>query len=86
MTSRFRNLRFGCTAAVLFLSLAAFIVSLPVEPYAESDTKRHLLVLHSYHRGFKWTDDITSGIESVLKKEDQNPALKLDYTNAFELD
>ncbi len=34
---------------------------------AQSDIKR-VLVLHSYHKGLGWTDSITAGIESVLKK------------------
>jgi ABC-type uncharacterized transport system substrate-binding protein len=35
--------------------------------HAASDNQS-VLVLNSYHKGFKWTDDITDGIESVLER------------------
>lgn len=31
-----------------------------------SKSKKHILVIHSYHQSFVWTDSISSGIESVL--------------------
>ncbi|RZT95661.1 PAS domain S-box-containing protein [Ancylomarina subtilis] len=31
-----------------------------------SENKKHILVIHSYHQGFVWTDSISEGIESVL--------------------
>ncbi|MFH1350023.1 MAG: hypothetical protein ABII26_03715, partial [Pseudomonadota bacterium] len=31
---------------------------------AESATNRNILVLNSYHRGYKWSDDIIRGIDS----------------------
>jgi len=33
---------------------------------AASKDKKHILVIHSYHQSFVWTDSISSGIESVL--------------------
>jgi signal transduction histidine kinase len=32
-------------------------------------TEKHVLVLHSYHQGLEWTDNITTGIQSVFKSE-----------------
>jgi GAF domain-containing protein/ABC-type uncharacterized transport system substrate-binding protein len=39
--------------------------------------QQQVLVLHSYHQGYKWTDDITEGIESVLGEE--NVDLRIEY-------
>jgi PAS domain S-box-containing protein len=51
----------------LFLSflliLASVISSFSSSP---SKDKKHVLVIHSYHQGFVWTDSISNGIESVL--------------------
>jgi len=30
------------------------------------ETKRHILLINSYHRGFQWSDDVISGIEKAL--------------------
>jgi PAS domain S-box-containing protein len=48
---------------------AALVIILLSAPLAKAqvDIKR-VLVLHSYHKGLGWTDSITEGIESVLKK------------------
>jgi len=42
----------------------ASIVSFPA--CAEDDSQKNVLVLNSYHQGYKWTDDITRGIRSTL--------------------
>jgi len=36
---------------------------------AEVMEKMDVLVLHSYHQGYKWTDDVNAGILSVLEGE-----------------
>lgn len=46
----------------VFLSFAAPVIT----AYAQDDAKKEVLVLHSYHKGYKWTDEITVGIEEVL--------------------
>jgi ABC-type uncharacterized transport system substrate-binding protein len=67
-------------AATLIVSLAAvlLIVSTCLS-YAQGNPKKHLLVLHSYHKGYKWTDDITDGIESTLKDEGGNIKIHYEY-------
>lgn len=49
--------------AVLWLTLMLF---LPVLVFADANEKR-VVVLHSYHQGFKWTDDISAGISEVMQ-------------------
>jgi len=52
----------------LFLSslliLASVLSAFSISP--SSKDKKHILVIHSYHQSFVWTDSISSGIESVL--------------------
>ena len=62
-------------AIILVLSVIALFAWL-VPPSFASETP-HILILHSYHRGYKWTDDISSGIRSVLG--DAKYALHFEY-------
>lgn len=48
-----------CLACLLILSLASL---------ASAATK-NVLILNSYHNGYKWTDDITRGVQSVLDEK-----------------
>ena len=52
----------------LFLSfilvLSCFLTAFSMSPINKS--KKHILVIHSYHQSFVWTDSISSGIEAVL--------------------
>lgn len=48
---------------IQFLILAVALCAV-LSP-AQAKTKK-ILVLHSYHQGLEWTDDITAGIQSVL--------------------
>ena len=42
--------------------------------YQKPDDTRHILVLHSSHRGYGWTDSIMAGIESVMQAAPENIA------------
>jgi two-component system, sensor histidine kinase len=48
----------------LFIVLLLFAVNLVAVNYPGN--KKYVLVLQSYHKGFKWSDDISRGIFSVL--------------------
>jgi PAS domain S-box-containing protein len=51
-----------------------------ITPLAYSqNVKTKVLVLNSYHKGFPWTDNIVSGIESVLSPEDSDVDLFVEY-------
>ena len=57
-------------AALLIIVMMALIVSRFEYSYSLSQSKveqeKHILVLNSYHRGFKWTDDtVTSFLETL---------------------
>lgn len=42
-------------------------------------TEHEILLLHSYHTGFKWTDDIESGIRESLGLEAGNLEMHVEY-------
>lgn len=57
---------------LLLLSLLIFIT-----PRAFS-LKKKILVLHSYHQGLNWTDNITRGMQSVFNQHD-NLEIQFEY-------
>ena len=46
---------------------------------AQSEETKNILVLHSYHNGFTWTDNITRGIQSVVEKKQSNIEIYYEY-------
>lgn len=40
---------------------------------------RQVLILNSYHKGYKWTDDINKGIESVLTSQGNPISIRVEY-------
>ena len=47
----------------ILLLLLAFAI---INPAFAIERRKKVLVLHSYHQGLEWTDDITAGIESTF--------------------
>ncbi|THB63520.1 MAG: response regulator [Desulfovibrio sp.] len=42
-----------------------------------------ILILHSYHKGYQWTDTIQAGIESVLTKQEEfEPDIYIEYMDS----
>ena len=52
-------------ATLLTLLCAVALANVAVLAHA-SDAKKNVLVLHSYHKGYLWTDDIADGISRIL--------------------
>ena len=46
---------------------------------AQEDPAKRVLVLNSYHKGFAQTDAIVNGVESVLKPEENDIELRIEY-------
>jgi hypothetical protein len=44
---------------------------------SDAGTKKHILVINSYHKGLSWTDNIVKGIEAVFPSE--NPGYELNF-------
>jgi len=59
--------------------LLAGLFSLPSSSYALE--KKNVLVLNSYHQGFKWTDDMTRGILTSLDPVRAGTRIYLEYMN-----
>jgi PAS domain S-box-containing protein len=64
-----------------FLLLPAVVIAVLVLYPGQSPAaaKKHVLVLNSYHKGLSWTDNIITGIESVLKGEGEGKDIELYY-------
>lgn len=67
------------------LLILSFIISfvfsfIPITTYAHIDDRNiHILYLNSYHKGYKWSDDILEGIKSQLALNHQNIELDVEY-------
>jgi len=57
--------------------LASFFLSHP--GHADSVLPTDILILHSYHYGYKWTDDITKGLDDTLSQSRVPLALHVEY-------
>ena len=62
-----------------FFSLSIAISILIATPEAGAQTKKNVLILNSYHQGYKWTDDITHGILSALDPESGRTRIFIEY-------
>ncbi len=60
----------------LFLSCLAFCL-FPLS--AEAARKQKILVLHSYHQGYEWTDNISSGIQAIFESLDKDYEMYYEY-------
>ena len=63
-------------ASMLFLLVLTIIPSVTL--YASNERKQ-ILILHSYHHGYKWTDDILRGIEDVFQIGKGDIDLRVEY-------
>ena len=52
---------------IIFLTAAAFFLSLPVMAPAKTYEGKKILYIDSYHEGYAWSDGITQGVENALK-------------------
>lgn len=66
-------------AALSILMTVLLSIALPCHGLAEEYRSRQVLVLHSYHKGFTWTDDISRGIESRLNEQGSTIRIHYEY-------
>jgi signal transduction histidine kinase/CheY-like chemotaxis protein/ABC-type uncharacterized transport system substrate-binding protein len=61
-------------------ALLLLLTPLPC-PVADADAADAgtVLILHAYHRGYQWTDDISRGIETALTDSRHNVSLYIEY-------
>jgi|GEM_PF-1276668 len=67
---------FGMLLVFLAVALAgtAFLPS-----SSHGAPSKQVLVIHSYHMGFKWTDEMTQGITAALRHEGQAVQVRYEY-------
>jgi PAS domain S-box-containing protein len=65
----------------VFLLFTAIVISAmaPHLVIAGASSKKQVLVLNSYHKGLSWTDNVVTGIESVLKSDSEGRNVELHY-------
>ena len=61
---------------VSFIIMCLFVVTVA---YARPDSTRKVLILNSYHKEFKWTDDQVSGAKEVLSEGIKDIELFVEY-------
>lgn len=69
-------LLFGIGSA-LFVFFCLHLIPLPLS--AAENPLQTILILHSYHRGYKWTDDQNAGIEATLKGTVNQNNIYIEY-------
>ncbi len=62
------------------LLLCALLV---LHGFAQATEDHHVLVLHSYHEGLSWTDDIQHGIDDALRESGLEVTLHVEYMGAL---
>lgn len=60
--------------SILVSSLFFVIIS-----FAQDKESKNILILNSYHKGYIWTDKITKGIEDVIKDENIDNVIRVEY-------
>ncbi len=54
------------TRRVMDYFLVLLLIFIVINPVSAVERKKKILVLHSYHQGLEWTDNITAGIQSTF--------------------
>ncbi|CAM4413783.1 ABC transporter substrate binding protein [Paenibacillus typhae] len=65
--------------SLLLLILLCGILYQPAQASADELPPKNVLVLHSYHKGFAWTDEQGAGIEQTLKSAPGQPLIYSEY-------
>jgi diguanylate cyclase (GGDEF)-like protein len=63
---------------IKLLSVAFLLLSL-VSQECNAERKKRVLVLHSYHQGLEWTDNITKGIQTVFEPFHDHYEIHYEY-------
>ncbi|QJB55052.1 ABC transporter substrate binding protein [Pseudodesulfovibrio sp. zrk46] len=63
------------------LLILAVLCLMPQMAKAEKE-RRHVLLINSYHQGYKWTDSEVQGLKSVLDVSDYKIDLQIEYMDS----
>ncbi len=68
---------------VFFIVLLVYIFIIDNHTsFASYNSKKHILILNSYHRGYEWSDNIEDGIMSVLSPDQNDIVIDFEYMDA----
>jgi two-component system cell cycle sensor histidine kinase/response regulator CckA len=75
------TLLFGKICQTLICIIIIFVACIFLPPPSEADEKKvhKVLILNSYHTGYKWSDDIIKGVKETFKQTDMTIELYLEY-------
>jgi diguanylate cyclase (GGDEF)-like protein/PAS domain S-box-containing protein len=74
-----RSIHLKVFTGFLLLFMLYGVLYQPLPALAEELPPKNVLVLHSYHKGFAWTDDQGAGIEEGLKSAAGQPVIYIEY-------
>jgi PAS domain S-box-containing protein len=78
MTSGMGNIKSSRGIELICCIIFIFILSANFS-FSQNIAQKHILILNSYHKGFKWTDGIEEGIVKTLNSNDENYAIHMEY-------
>ncbi len=81
-----RNARSGPVITAVILAAAILTAAVfPSVVYSDYVGQYRVLVLNSYHKGYKWTDDMSRGIEHVFEENPVPYEIFMDYMDTKRL-
>ncbi len=72
--------------AIIGLVLGVLLVPAAGSSQAQVSPRRQVLYINSYHRGYKFSDDITKGIEATFAAANVNVELMVEYMDTKRLE
>lgn len=74
-----------CKSISILLLIMILISSVIPSSLAQSNTKKSVLVLNSYHKDYKWSDNIIEGITSVFGPNARNIDIQVEYMDTHRI-
>jgi len=68
--------------SLFFLTIILLMSLVTIKTFAY-ENKKHILIINSYHNGYKWTDDIVSGIGSILNTNSLDIESDVEYMDTL---
>jgi len=58
------------------------LILMSAKCFAQVDDVKKVLILHSYHQGLEWTDDVSDGIKQVMQEQELEVDLFFEYLDS----
>jgi ABC-type uncharacterized transport system substrate-binding protein len=73
------KIRRGASSNLAILFFLTLFCAMAILPFAASAEKKEVLIIHSYHKGYKWTEDEGKGIEDAIKASGLDVTIQTEY-------